>query len=170
MKTILLTKGKEAMVDDEDYEWLSKFKWYVMIGKSRSGRKNEGYAARRRGRKIIYMHKEILRIGPGIQGDHINRDSLDNRRQNLRVASQQQNSQNRHRINTASQFTGVQRVDRSRKWGARICPIKGKTTFLGIFETETEAAIAYDLAAIKHYREFAKQNFKTINDYINATT
>lgn len=95
MKLIPLTQGKFAKVDDLDYEWLSKHKWYAQ----RNASDGLFYAARGKrvnGRVIkIYMHRQITDCPPGKEVDHGNRDSLDNRRENIKVCTRKENLQNR---------------------------------------------------------------------------
>lgn len=95
MQTIELTKGRKTIVDDEDYSLLSKWRWCVIDGKGQ-------YAGRvdttRGGRELISMHRLLAGIHgdkSGLQVDHINGDTLDNRKSNLRVCTQHQNSLNR---------------------------------------------------------------------------
>ena len=86
MKEIPLTRGKFALVDDEDYEWLSQWKWYCST---------TGYAVRGCKNRILYMHREIAKTKPGMLTDHINRNKLDNRKENLRFCSHRENMKNR---------------------------------------------------------------------------
>lgn len=159
MKKIPLTQGKIAIVDDEDYKWLSKYKWHY----------HKGYAARtcrKTGRKrTIYMHREIMRTPEGFVTDHINGNKLDNRRVNLRICTKAQNNMNmkkfrsRKKAKHASRYKGVYwRGGRTPKWSAEI-RYKGKQIHLGYFETEEEAAKAYDKAAIRLFGSFASPNF-----------
>jgi hypothetical protein len=152
MKKIKLTKGKVALVDDEDFKWLSKHNWYASI----SG--YNYYAQRTKKRKNIRMHRVILNAPKGVIVDHINGNSLDNRKQNLRLCSQSENMCNRLSpvINTSG-FKGVSQIKTSKKWEAYINK-DGKRVRLGNFLSAKEAALAYNKAAIKYPRDFAKLN------------
>jgi hypothetical protein len=90
LKRLDLTQGLSCIVDDDDYAALSQYKWHAIYGSNGSY-----YAVRRVSGRDLYMHKVILGIGDGQQGDHINRDTLDNRRENLRPATHAQNIWNR---------------------------------------------------------------------------
>jgi len=84
MRTIKLTQGKFAIVDDCDFEWLNQWKWHY----------SAGYVVSKMGGKNIYLHRFILQTPPKMDTDHINHNKLDNRRKNLRVATRSQNKQN----------------------------------------------------------------------------
>ncbi len=156
MKRIPLTKGKEALVDDEDYEYLMQWKWHLAGGR---------YAARTDysgGRhRDIYMHKVVMErtgLTPSDRGDHRNRDELDNRRNNLRPATFSENGQNYGlRKDNKSGYKGVTWSRRHGCWRARIT-ILGRQTFLGHFGSKTDAARAYNEAAVKLFGEFAVLN------------
>lgn len=148
MKLIPLTRGLFAKVDDADFGWLSKRKWYAQ--RSAAGR---FYAARGHG---TLMHREIL---PGASEiDHINQDKLDNRRDNLRMADSRRNKANikRRRDNTSG-FKGVSWNKRRGCWTADITSF-GKHKCLGQFKVVSDAAKAYDEAAKKEFGEFACVN------------
>ena len=161
-REIQLTQGQVALVDTADYEWLSQWKW-CLVTKRRTG---DLYASRRgrssEGRSIVvYMHREILGLfyGDKRQGDHRNRNSLDNRRSNLRLAMPTDNARNRgmNSLNTSG-FKGVSYDKRTSKWRASIyCKRKHKS--VGYFPTKEEAARAYDAAAKLLFGEFAQLNF-----------
>lgn len=140
-----------ALVDDEDFEHLSQFKW------SYSGR----YATRASGKagKVLYMHREILGDPDGYEIDHINHDTLDNRRLNLRLATRTQNSRNsRSRSpDKTSKYKGVIWHSQKSIWAAVIV-VDRKQYWLGFFATQREAAIAYNEGAIRRFGEFACLN------------
>lgn len=155
MKHIKLSKGRFAIVDDEDYEWLSQWNWYCG---------GNGYASRSQyipkyKNKIVYMHREIMKAPSGMECDHINGDPLDNRKSNLRLCTHKQNlaSQKRPKNNTSG-YKGVIRSSSGKKWKAEI-RIENRPVHLGTFEDPTKAAQAYDNAAQKHFGEFARLNF-----------
>jgi len=105
------------------------------------------------------MHREMMNAPAGMLVDHRNGDNLDNRRSNLRLATPTENSCNRRKkTGGSSRYKGVTFNRRSGKWFARI-RIHGKCIFLGTFESEVEAARAYDAAAKKYHGEFACLNF-----------
>lgn len=153
MKTILLTRGKVALVDDSDFEELSKYKWHAVWDGY------NWYAAY--GHKCIKMHRVILGLksGDGKLTDHKNSNSLDNCRENLRICTNAENLRNskKHKDNI-SEFKGVSWHKRIRKWLARIV-FNYKIIHLGYFNSAIEAAKAYDQAAKKYFGEFAKLNF-----------
>jgi hypothetical protein len=168
MREISLTQCHVALVDDEDFEALSKFKWHA----KRKG--NAWYAARSvrlpDGRKVfVYMHRQILGVGPDEKVDHENRNSLDDRRENLRVATKSQNGQNRGKgSGTSSRFKGVFWHKARRRWQAHIYsgPIgqngKARSVFLGLHDDEEAAAHAYDGAALASFGSFAHLNFPEV--------
>lgn len=160
-REIPLTRGMIALVDDSDYEIISKHKWYAQA--SHSG---IFYACRWEYRKAfpcdpkkrsIRMHNEIMGENPGLKVDHISRDGLDNRRMNLRWATHAQNMMNRKwRKPTKSGFRGV--YDDHGTWRAMIAA-NGKRSVVGRAKSASEAAIIYDEAAKKLHGEFARLNF-----------
>jgi hypothetical protein len=150
MKIIPLAFGLAAMVDDADYPELSKFKWHVHRGKytfyaRKTKHKNNG---------DIFMHRMILKAKPGEICDHRNGNGLDNRRQNLRIATISQSLANRRtRNDSKSGRKGVRKA--YGKWRAEIW-VETKRIHLGRFKTEDGAAKAYADAATKFFGEFGR--------------
>ena len=160
-RKIPLTQGKYAIVDPVDYYRLSEYKWSAM----RAGKKF--YAGRRGPKrngkrpKMIRMHREVINTPDGLECDHINGRTLDNRKANLRSVTHMQNSWNLSKSSRPgySKYKGITFHKSEQKWGAQI-GVKGKHISLGRYKDEIEAAKAYDKAAKRHFGEFAKLNFK----------
>lgn len=149
MKTIQLSKGKEALVDDEDYEYLSQWKWYY----------NRGYAVRGANPKIL-MHRIVNNTPIGLDTDHINRNGLDNRKCNLRNATRQQNVIYRNKQkNNKSGYKGVSWHKHSNKWIAYVI-INKKTKTIGYFKDIMDAVSAFDKKSKELFGEFAYLNIR----------
>ncbi len=163
MIEIPLTKGLVAIIDDEDAH-LAAFKWYAAkIRHVYYAQRQEPTPGAPRRQRTICLHREVMRAPAGVKVDHANRDGLDCRRSNLRVASTSQNTQNSRLYNTnRSGFRGVQRNRRvgpgGRVWMAYIT-VFGKRLYLGSRHTAEEAARVYDDAARLYFGEFASLNF-----------
>ncbi len=154
MKKIPLTQGAVTKVDDDDYEWLKRFRWRVHRSNKRTS-----YAVRYINGKTIAMQNELLSPLPGIVVDHINHNGLDNRRANLRLCMQADNVLNsRPRRNSSSKYKGVSWHKGARKWQARIAR-RGVRYFLGYFHNQLEAAFAYDDKAREFNDAFLYLNF-----------
>jgi hypothetical protein len=160
--SIPLTRGLFTLVDAEDYECLPilREKWCVLRQPRSSGRVSL-YAIRNgkvvNGKKgtMLRMHRVIVDAPAGMDVDHISRDTLDNRRSNLRVCEHFQNTRNRVKLNT-SLYKGVH--PHQKRWRARIT-VNGKTLHIGCFTDQAEAALAYDQKARDLFGEFALLNF-----------
>ena len=149
VRRIPLGHGLFATVDADDYEELSKYKWYA----SRPGR--IVYAVCRTRGRMVYMHRMIMRPGRGYVVDHIDGNGLNNRRCNLRVCTRRQNQGNQKPRAGTSGFVGVSR--QQDKWVARI-QCRGKQHHLGSFDDEVEAAKARDRKAYELLGEYAYLN------------
>lgn len=157
MQTIPLTKGQVAIVSDERFGELSQWSWYAGY----SEKSGNWYAYRRKilaggRRKIVAMHREILGLDPDDprQGDHINGNSLDNRNDNLRIATREENAANRGKPKTnTSGHKGVHWNLRKQRWQVLIC-FEGVRRHLGYFVDLEEAAAAYNRAAVETLGEF----------------
>ncbi len=167
MKHILLTQGKFAIVDDEDYEWLNQYKWSAH--KTKYGGFMAIRTSKRPQRKMIYMHRQIMNCPKEMDVDHQNHNTLNNLKSNLRICTRSQNCQNSKICkNNSSGYKGVtwfnQRKYKDKKykgkWRAQITH-NNKNFHLGLFNNKTDAAKAYDIAAIKYFGEFANLNFST---------
>ncbi len=157
MKEIPLTKGQVALVDDEDYEALAKFKWHAHKFSqtwcaARNVRGDDGV------KRIVLMHRVIMGAPPGADVDHRNHNGCDNRRENLRVCTRQQNLRNqRKRAGKSSRLKGVSLCGQTGRWAAAL-KVGTKKVWLGRFKTEADAGAAYDRAAREHFGEFACLN------------
>jgi hypothetical protein len=157
MKTITLSQGYVALVDDEDYERVNQFKWCAQVT-PRTVYAHRG--VKRNGKWTTEkMHKFISRIAPGkcVDVDHEDTDGLNNQKYNLRVSTRKQNTYNQRKKSgvSQSQFKGVTKSGDN--WRARI-RVNGSLLHLGCFTTEIQAALAYDQAASKHFGQFALPN------------
>jgi len=198
MREIRLTKGYVAKVDDEDYDWLMQYSWHTLQRGTETGRKRlrehdiartaipvalpDGYNAYR----IVSMHVLIMRALPGEIVDHINGDPLDNRRENLRLVTNQQNAWNARGAKsfngkpTTSRFKGVFKKTCKTKYGnyeyfvARV-KFNDKDVTLYHGKDEIAAACHYDYGALRCFGEYARPNFdgaaydKWYNDKHGAT-
>lgn len=160
---IKLSKGMFAEIDDDDaaivlaHIWHALpsqhdeeiLTWYAVTNISNDA---GGYNS-------LSMHRLLINPPKGFQVDHKDRNGLNNKRNNLRLATCAQNSQNkRKRKNSASLYKGVWFYVKYNTWRALI-RIKNKLKIIGRFNTEEEAARAYDYEALKHFGEFARLNF-----------
>jgi hypothetical protein len=148
--------GKVAIIDAEDAERILPHKWRTQ---------RDGYAVRRRkvsdppGGGLVLMHREVLGVAPDVYVDHVNRNTLDNRKRNLRPATNAENQSNTGlRRDNTSGFRGVNWSGRHERWMVRI-RVRGQRQFVGLFDDPEEGARAYDQAAILHFGDYAWTNF-----------
>ena len=156
MKTIKLTQGKTALIDDSDFELVSKHKWYA------AKMARSYYAMTRvqtaKGQRGLPMHALILGKKEGFEIDHINHDSLNNTRSNLRHVTIKQNQYNRRKNNNGTSiYKGVCFYKTLGKWQAQIQK-DGVAFYLGRYPNEKDAALAYNKAAIAKFGKLAHIN------------
>lgn len=152
MKEIRLSQGKYAIVDDRDYDELSQWKWKY----------SNGYAVRsvyQNGKqRTISMHRMVANTPSGKDTDHISGNTLDNRRENLRVCSHAENQRNRKMSkNNKSGYKGVVWAKHTMRWKTQIM-VENKPKHIGYFNNIIDAAIAYNLAALCVYGQYARLN------------
>lgn len=151
MKEIKLSGGQIALVDDDDFERLSQFKWHF------DGR----YARRNINGSSMLLHREVMNTPDGYDTDHVNHNTLDNRRCNLRICTRGQNNHNQiKRKYCSSNYKGVTYFKfgkRIKRWKTQI-KINNKETHVGYYMTQEEAAMAYNNKAKEHFGEFALLN------------
>lgn len=153
-----LTKGYFATIDASDIHLVDCFDWHAKTAIKLNGDVRSAYAARSDytggKQKTVQMHRIIMRAGLGQLVDHINGNGLDNRRENLRLATSSQNSQNRHvGLRNTSGAKGVVFHKQSRKWQAQIHTGK-KSLYLGIFDNIEDASSAYVTASAMFHGQF----------------
>jgi hypothetical protein len=159
MKTINLTKGFVALVDDEDFELLNQRKWFAKVKKR--GDKQYIYAICNAQLssgewRSMTMHRIILNPYPNELVDHIDHNGLNNQRNNLRICTRGQNQMNRFNASKTG-FKGVYK-HRNGRYFATI-NVDKKRIRLGTYDTPEEAAYVRDEAAIKYHKDFAHLNF-----------
>ncbi len=173
IRAVGLNNGEIALVDEADYLEVSKYRWIVHKTKSQLATYAQGFLPRVRAKKYmpkngpkldkvrkILMHRLVMGVldDPGVFVDHIDRNGLNNTRNNLRLASNAENARNavgKKRPARTSSFKGV--YLRKGAWRADI-KVNRRTIPLGAFETELAAARAYNAAALKYFGEFARLN------------
>lgn len=158
MKKIPLTQGRCALVDDDDFDRVSKYRWHAW----RVPSKNKYYARRSLGKgggkfPKQRMHRFIMEVtDPLTEVDHINGNGLDNRKENLRLSTKTQNQRNRQgpcKMNKSG-YRGVGWSQLHGAWRARVT-VNKRQIILGFFDSPIAAAKAFDAAAMKYYGEFA---------------
>lgn len=151
MRELHLGNGIITLVDEHDFYWLNRWDWKTILAG------DDYYVYRRESGKNIYMHRFILAAPPSLEVDHINLNTLDNTRNNLRLATRSENSRNKPiQKNNTSGYKGVSFSKRKNKWESRIW-LNRKTIHLGFYDTP-DAAYAARLAATEYYYgEFARE-------------
>lgn len=155
VRGIPLTQGKIAIIDAEDYERIAKYRWHIQV------KGNTIYARRYEGKRMLLLHREILGLiyGDGKLTDHKNRNGLDNRKANLRIATKSLNAYNcKMQRHNKSGYRGVHWLNKERRWKAEI-KILGRKVSCGYFTDPIQAALAYDRMAVKYRGDTAVLNF-----------
>lgn len=149
MKTIPLTQGKIAIVDDEDYCRINQYKWFAhnTHGNLWYAERNQSYVNGKRSTTQIKMHRVILNLNDNLLVDHIDGNGLNNQKSNLRIVTMRQNQQNQHRISRYSIYPGTTWSKQIGRWVSHI-EIDGKTRHLGSFSNELDAATTYRVACV----------------------
>ena len=158
MKEIELTQGQITIVDDEDYEYLSQWKWYAKLSIS-TGKFYAVRSDRTSGKhKTIWMHRVIMKTPKDMETDHKDLNTLLNLRSNLRNATASQNRANKNaQKNNKNKYKGVSPSSKNR-YMVNINR-DGKRIYVGNYEKLKDAALAYDKKAIELFGEFARLNF-----------
>lgn len=158
MKRIPLSQGQFALIDNIDFETVSRFKWHVKDGYART----TVYLGMLGGKPKsihMYLHRLILHPPIKLEVDHINHNKLDCRREKMRICTHQENQHNQSlRKGNSSRFKGVRWDKSAAKWNARIS-YNNKKIHLGMFHDEAEAGMAYDAKAQELFGDFANCNF-----------
>ena len=161
MRKIPLTQGKFVLIDNEDYKRVSLYKWqYCLVGKYRDREVAMWRGGEKGKRRTIIMSRYIVNAPKGLVVDHIDGNPLNNKRNNLRICTNQQNTFNqglRKLKRKTSQFKGVYYRKNTKRWSAGITH-NSKKHSLGCFDSEVDAARAYDKKAKELFGEFARLN------------
>jgi hypothetical protein len=163
---IPLTQGHVALINGPDWDLVEPYRWSAHINR----RKPYALARKQIGKLVtrVQMHRLIMSPAKGEMVDHINGNTLDNRRSNLRIVSAQTNAANMHASWGSSNYKGVYFDVRLQKWVASIRK-SGVHMHIGVFGDEDDAAIAYDRKAIEVFGEHARTNApRKLYDAIDA--
>ena len=150
---VFLGNARTALIDSDDIPRVSERGWIISKGDSRPD-----YVSGSSGGKAVYLHRFVMNAQKGDIVDHINHDTMDNRKSNLRFATHRDNVANQRVRQGGTGYKGGQIRCDGKKWVARI-QVDRKGHYLGSFTTPEDAARAYDEAAILHFGEFALLNF-----------
>jgi len=147
------------IIDDEDFEKVKGYTWVLNFRKNRNVFYAERTRTKDKDKKNFRMHRLIMDCPEGMTVDHINRNTLDNRKENLRICSNKENVRNskKRKDGITSKYKGVHYAKKRDVFVSQITVDK-EHKFLGHFKNEEDAAIAYNNAAIKYFGEFANLN------------
>lgn len=155
MKEIKLTQNQIALVDDEDFDRINQYKWCAYY----SPNTRSFYSMRGYNNRNFYMHRFIINAQNGENVDHKNHNTLDNRKENLRLCNNTTNQQNKRKTfnNKTIKYKGVHFNKYNNKWRVRIS-LNNKLIHLGYFNTEEIAALAYNEKAKELFGDFCYMN------------
>jgi hypothetical protein len=155
MKEIRLTQGEVALVDDEDFEHLNQWRWFVQ----KRNHTSYAYRTTKSPKTSASMHRQLMDFPTGSQIDHIDGNGLNNLRCNLRICTSAHNSMNRKkRKNTSSKYKGVAWEKGKNRWYVSI-KVGRKSYYLGKVGSEKEGALVYDKIAREWFGQYARLNF-----------
>lgn len=159
MKKIKLTKNKYALVDDEDYNRINKYKWYTLKTKTNYYAMRDNRNSKRTKGFVIGMHREIINCPKNKEVDHIDHNGLNNQKSNLRICTEKQNHYNcrLQKTNNTSGYKGVSWNKDHNKWRVRINK-NNKEILIGRYDNKINAINAYNKAAKKYYGKFVCLN------------
>ena len=164
---IALSRGQVTIIDDEDWEKVKQHKWHANLDRTTGGYYAVATVKKPNGsHSIIQMHRLIKDAPPTLYIDHKDRDTLNNRKTNLRICTHQQNCCNRNGAykGSSSKFLGIYWNKRDKVWTAYIS-YHGIRKHLGSFKYETDAAQTRDIAAVEYHGEFAFLNLPKRFEY-----
>lgn len=163
MAILQLKGGEHAIVDEDDLPALSSRAWRIFLVAKRFP-----YVATSTGGQHL-LHRVVTAAPAGMVVDHINGNTLDNRKANLRVCTRRENLANRRKqSNSGQRFKGISSDSRARGWNVAIgSSSQGTRKYIGRYKTEEEAAAMYDLAAVLTFGEFACLNFPHVFPELN---
>lgn len=150
VRTLTLPNGRIVLFDATDELLVRRHRWS-------GGTASNMYPRTRIGKQVIRMHRLLLNFPEGVEVDHINGNKLDNRRANLRLCSRAENSYNTSSRDSSSQYKGVCWAKHAHRWVGKIFH-DGKRIHLGYFDSEVDAARAYNVAALHYFGKFARLN------------
>jgi hypothetical protein len=152
---IIKIDGYNVLIDDEDHERIKSVKWHCFGNKDRPYFGNTVNLGKGKYTAIL-LHREIMNASPGTHIDHISGNTLDNRKQNLRICSRAENNCNlKRRVDNTSGYKGVSFDKKKNKWASYISKNK-RHHFLGYFDTQESAYIAYCEASKKYHGEYGR--------------
>lgn len=157
MKEITLTQGQVALVDEDDFAWLSQFNWQACKASDRHPWYAGSNFKTEKGKRWLRMHRLIMKAQPGQDVDHIDGNGLNNQKANLRVCSHRENMRNRRPMN--GRFKGVffEKDGRQNPWRVHVKTATGQKRYGGC-PTAEDAATVYNFLVAQLFGEFARYN------------